>query len=74
MCEEEFFYWKGTCDTSCEDISPRGLTTTLGIIAVILVWLILNKSAGGLYELSALKQWPGPPGSPGHKEAQKHTA
>ncbi len=49
MCEEEFFYWKGTCDTSCEDISPRGLTTTLGIIAVILVWLILNKSAGGLY-------------------------
>ena len=48
-CEREQFYWNGKCDTSCEDISPRGATTVLGIIAVIIVWLILNKSAGGMY-------------------------
>ena len=48
-CEREQFYWNGNCDTSCEDIHPGGLTTTLGIIAVIIVWLILNKSAGGMY-------------------------
>jgi hypothetical protein len=48
-CEPEQFYWNGRCDTSCEDISPRGVTTVLGIIAVIIVWLILNKSAGGMY-------------------------
>ena len=49
-CEREQFYWNANCDTSCEDISPRGVTTVIGIIAVIIVWLILNKSAGGMYE------------------------
>ncbi len=48
-CEREQFFWNGKCDISCEDISPRGVTTVLGIIAVIIVWLILNKSAGGMY-------------------------
>ncbi len=55
-CEREKFYWNGKCDTSCEDNNPRGLTTTLGIIGVIIVWLILNKSAGGMYDSADMKR------------------
>ena len=46
-CKIEQFYARGTCTTSCADIEPRGVTTVLGIIGVVLVWIIINKSAGG---------------------------
>ena len=41
---------RGLCDVKCADIEPQGVVTVFGIIGVIIVWVILNKSAGGLYE------------------------
>ena len=48
-CEQGQFYWQGRCDTKCADLGSEGAVTVFGIIGVILVWIILNKSAGGLY-------------------------
>ena len=48
-CAQGQFYWRGRCDTSCADIEPQGVVTAFGIIAVVVVWIILNKSAGGTY-------------------------
>ncbi len=51
-CEIGQFQFKATCDLSCDDVEPagaRGVVTIFGILAVMTVWVILNKSAGGLY-------------------------
>ena len=47
-CSKGQFYWNGQCSTDCKDIEPQGVVTVFGILGVILVWLILNKSAGGM--------------------------
>ena len=47
-CSQGQFYWNGKCDTDCKDIEPQGVVTVFGILGVMLVWLILNKSAGGM--------------------------
>ena len=52
-CKPGQFYWQGTCKTKCDDIHVNGspaVVTVFGILAVMLVWIILNKSAGGAYE------------------------
>jgi hypothetical protein len=46
-CSSGQFYWNGKCDTDCKDIEPQGAVTVFGIIGVIIVWIVLNKSAGG---------------------------
>lgn len=48
-CEKDRFYFQGNCDIPCSDIEPRGAVTVFAIIAVILVWTLVNLSAGGLY-------------------------
>ena len=53
VCVKGQFFWQGKCDTACSDVEPDssyGVSTVFGIIAVVLVWTILNKSAGGLFE------------------------
>ena len=54
-CEPGQFYWQGTCNTPCHDIhvndSPA-LITVFGILAVVLVWVVLNKSAYCLFVAS----------------------
>ena len=47
-CTKGQFYWNGKCDTDCKDIEPQGVVTVFGILGVMLVWIILNKSAGGM--------------------------
>ena len=47
-CNEGQFYWQGTCDTKCSDLGSEGAVTVFGIIAVMVVWIVLNKSAGGM--------------------------
>jgi len=49
-CSKGQFYVRGFCDVRCSDIEPQGAVTIFGIIGVVIVWLVLNKSAGGLYE------------------------
>jgi hypothetical protein len=49
-CSKGQFFVRGMCDVRCSDIEPQGVVTVFGIIGVMLVWIILNKSAGGLYE------------------------
>jgi len=49
-CSKGQFYWNGQCGTDCKDIEPQGVVTVFGILGVILVWIILNKSAGGIFE------------------------
>ncbi len=51
-CKVGQFYWQGQCGTSCADIQPKGVVTLFGILAVVLVWVIINKSAGGMYALT----------------------
>lgn len=48
-CKVGQFYWQGQCGTSCDDIAPKGVVTFFGIMAVVSVWVIINKSAGGMY-------------------------
>ena len=55
-CAKGQFYWSGGCGTSCADIEPQGVVTAFGIIAVVIVWLVLNKSAGGQYALRLQQQ------------------
>ena len=52
-CVVGTFQFKAACDISCEDIEPAsafGVVTIFGILAVMIVWIVLNKSAGGLFE------------------------
>jgi hypothetical protein len=49
-CSKGQFFVRGYCDLKCTDIEPQGVVTVFGIIGVIILWVILNKSAGGLYE------------------------
>ncbi len=49
-CSKGQFFVRGYCDVKCADIEPQGVVTVFGIIGVIILWVILNKSAGGLYE------------------------
>jgi hypothetical protein len=52
-CEVGTFQFKGACDISCKDVEPDsafGVVTIFGILAVMTVWVVLNKSAGGLFE------------------------
>ena len=37
----------GTCDTKCADYQEIGAITVFGIIAVLIVWIVINKSASG---------------------------
>jgi hypothetical protein len=48
-CEKDRFYFQGTCDIPCADIEPMGAVTVFAILAVTLVWTLINLSAGGLY-------------------------
>jgi hypothetical protein len=52
-CRVGQFQFKAACDLSCDDIEPagaHGVVTIFGILAVMVVWVVLNKSAGGLFE------------------------
>jgi len=43
----------GACGLHCDEIEPagaHGVATVFGIMAVMFVWVVLNKSAGGLFE------------------------
>ena len=58
MCSEcaiGQFYFRGACDVNCSDIEPQGVVTVFGILAVVAVWVILNKSAGGAYAANLLQ-------------------
>jgi hypothetical protein len=51
-CKQGQFYYRGQCEIKCDDINVNGSPTTVtvfGIIAVVIVWIVLNKSAGGAY-------------------------
>jgi hypothetical protein len=48
-CEKDRFYFQGSCKIACSDIEPQGAVTVFAIIAVMLVWTLINFSAGGLY-------------------------
>jgi hypothetical protein len=48
-CEKDRFYFQGNCDIPCSDIEPMGAVTVFAIIAVTLVWTLVNLAAGGLY-------------------------
>jgi len=50
VCEKNRFFWKGTCDTKCADYQEIGAITVFGIIAVLIVWIVINKSASGEFE------------------------
>ena len=52
-CKPGQFYFEGFCDVPCSAIEPRGAVTFFGILAVVVVWVILNKSAGSMYAFSA---------------------
>jgi hypothetical protein len=49
-CELDRFYWKATCTTKCSDVENIAAVTVFGIIGVVLLWIVLNKSASGSYE------------------------
>ena len=48
-CQPGQFYWNSKCDTKCSEIEPQGVVTVFGMLAVILTWIIINNSAGGMY-------------------------
>ena len=51
-CKVGQLQFKAACDLRCDSIEPdgaHGVVTAFGIIAVMIVWVVLNKSAGGLY-------------------------
>ena len=42
--------WRGRCSDSCFDNEPErlyGVVTVMGILAVIAVWIIMNKMTAG---------------------------
>jgi hypothetical protein len=41
-CTEGRLYWRGSCETSCNDVNGAKVVTVLGIMAVVGVWLLLN--------------------------------
>ena len=42
-CKKGQFFWNSNCQTRCDQIEPQGVVTVFGIIAVVLVWILLNK-------------------------------
>ena len=46
-CEIGHLYWRGTCKTRCEDMEAQALVNVLGIIAVVTVWLLMNRMTAG---------------------------
>jgi hypothetical protein len=53
-CKRGQFQLNGACGLLCDEIEPAGahglVATVFGIMAVMFVWVVLNKSAGGLFE------------------------
>ena len=45
------FFWGSTCDTACAEIEPQGVTTALGIMAVVLVWYLINTQSSDVLDL-----------------------
>jgi hypothetical protein len=41
-CKPNQFFWGGKCDTPCTDIAPAGPITILAMLAVVLVWTVLQ--------------------------------
>ena len=48
-CQSGRLYWRGTCGTKCAELHAPALVNILGIIAVVTVWLGLNKLTAGQY-------------------------
>ena len=41
--KKDRFFWFGKCDTLCEDIDPRGLTTAVVVTGIVMLWLAMNR-------------------------------
>ncbi len=50
-CVPGQFVWGGTCDTACAEIGPQGVTTALGIMAVVTVWYLINTQSSDALDL-----------------------
>ncbi len=50
-CVPGQFVWGGTCGTACAEIEPQGVTTALGIMAVVLVWYLINTQSSDALDL-----------------------
>ncbi len=50
-CVPGQFVYSGTCATACAEIEPQGVTTALGIIAVVTVWYLINTQSSDALDL-----------------------
>ena len=50
-CVPGQFVYSGTCATACAEIEPQGVTTALGIMAVVTVWYLINTQSSDALDL-----------------------